>query len=83
MLNRPFYQLEPAWPGGAMAPQRAHGGWAGLRRLLALPFDLTRHAHAAAVHCGVLPRSMLESQRFERHLAAVEKLTLGPLARQV
>lgn len=54
-----------------------------LRALLALPFDFARHLHAAMVRTGGLPRSLLESQRFERQLGLIERLTLGPLARRV
>jgi hypothetical protein len=48
---------------------------------LALPFDLLRMQHAAGVLAGTRPRSLLESARFERQLGALERLTLGPLAR--
>ena len=51
--------------------------------LLALPFDLARAQHAAGVYSGVLPRSLLESTQFEQQLVAMERLTLGPLARSV
>ncbi len=57
--------------------------WQGLRELLALPFDLARHLHAAGVKAGALPRSLLESQRFEQRLGQMENLSLGPLARQL
>jgi hypothetical protein len=46
------------------------------------PFDAWRHLHAAAVHAGTLPRSLIEAGRFERLLHALESLTLGPLARR-
>lgn len=51
--------------------------------LLALPFDLARAQHAAGVCAGALPRSLLESTRFERQLVTMEQLALGPLARRV
>lgn len=51
--------------------------------LLALPFDLARAQHAAGVHIGALPRSLLESTKFEQRLVTMEQLTLGPLARRV
>jgi len=57
--------------------------WQGLRGLVALPFDVARHQHAAGVRAGVLPRSLLESQRFERRLSLLERLWLGPWARRV
>lgn len=83
MSSLSFFQLEPPWLRRAPAPRAVRAGWAGLRQVLALPFDLARHAHAAAVRSGALQRSMLESQRFERCVALVEQLTLGPLARRV
>ncbi len=70
-------------PGGS--------GWAGVQRsfcdglshALAWPFDLLRAQHASVVQAGVWPRSLLESQRFEVALGALERLSLGPLARSV
>ena len=50
--------------------------------LLALPFDLARAQHAAGVRAGALPRSMLESMRFEQRLVTMERLALGTLARR-
>jgi hypothetical protein len=49
---------------------------------LAAPFDALRLAHGCAVQCGLAPRSMLASREFERALAALEGLALGPLARR-
>lgn len=46
------------------------------------PFDALRHVHAAAVHVGTLPRSLIEAGRFERWVHAMESLLLGPLARR-
>lgn len=82
-------QLQHRWfalwhPHGTGDARRALGGWwAGLRYLLALPFDLARHQHAAGVRAGALPRSLLESQRFEQRLSLMESLSLGPLARNL
>lgn len=50
--------------------------------LLAWPLDLVRIQHAGAARAGLMPRSLLESRRFERQLGRVEQLTLGPLARR-
>lgn len=72
--------LQP-WAGSA--PQTLRTWCRALRDGLALPFELARQQHAAAVRFGVLPRSMLESQRFEQRLGAIERLALGPLARQL
>lgn len=60
-----------------------HSARSALHELLALPFDLVRHAHACAVRAGALPLSMRESQRFEQQLGSLERLLLGPLARRV
>ncbi len=50
--------------------------------LLAMPFDTLRFQYASAVMAGLVPRSLLASGRLERTLDALEKLVLGPLARQ-
>jgi hypothetical protein len=70
-------------PGARAADQlmRALRDCAG--SLLTLPFDLARAQHAAGVHIGALPRSLLESTRFEKQLVTMERLALGPLARRV
>ena len=57
----------PAW--------QAHG--------LAAGFDLARAQYAAAVHAGLIERSLLASGAFERRLGMLERLTLGPWARRV
>jgi hypothetical protein len=68
--------FEPS-PGAAavMAATRA------VSTLLALPFDTARAQYGAAVQWGWAPRSMLASRDFEHTMVALEKLTLGPLAR--
>jgi hypothetical protein len=81
--------MQRRWAGLAQRPgvdsaQQALGMvWSCLRDLLALPFDLARLQHAAGVHAGVWPRSLLESQRFEQQLGLIETLALGPLSRRV
>jgi hypothetical protein len=50
--------------------------------LLALPFDTLRFQYAGAVRAGLVPRSLLAAGMLERTLDALEKLVLGPLARQ-
>jgi hypothetical protein len=55
----------------------------GVASLASLPFDLARAQHAAGVLAGAWPRSLLESTQFESQLDAIERLTLGPLARSV
>lgn len=49
--------------------------------VLAIPFDLARDNYARAVRAGLIERSMLQSARFTRTVAALERLTLGPWAR--
>lgn len=51
--------------------------------VLTLPFDAARAQYARSVQAGLLPRSILASRDFERALAALEQLALGPLARHV
>ena len=43
--------------------------------------DQFRHQYATAVRAGWVQRSMLASATFEHRLMALERLTLGPLAR--
>ena len=50
--------------------------------LLALPFDVAREHYAHAVRAGLIQRSMLASARFEHTLAALERATLGWMARR-
>jgi len=50
--------------------------------LLALPFDALRFQYASAVMAGVIRRSIVASGRLEQSLGALERLILGPLARQ-
>jgi hypothetical protein len=69
--------------GFAPAPtrQRLSLGAAG-QALLAWPFDALRLQHASAVRSGLLQRSILASGKLERALETLEKLLLGPFARQ-
>ena len=50
--------------------------------LLAMPFEALRFQYASAVTAGLVPRSILASGKLERALDVLEKLVLGPLARQ-
>lgn len=49
---------------------------------LAMPFDALRFHYAGAVMAGLVPRSIVDSSRLERALDLLERLVLGPLARQ-
>jgi hypothetical protein len=70
-------------PGHEQAASVQHEVGEVLSHVLALPFDMIRAQHALAVQTGMWPRSLLESQRFESHLEAMERLALGPLARSL
>jgi hypothetical protein len=50
---------------------------------LGQPFDLARSFYALAVRLGVIERSLLGSARFGRDISSLEKMALGPWARQV
>lgn len=49
---------------------------------LAMPFDALRFQYASAVKAGLVPRSILASAKAEQLIDRLEKLILGPLARQ-
>lgn len=53
------------------------------RPALQWPFDAVRAQYASAVRAGFVRNSMLASRDFEHTLGALERLTLGPLARRV
>ncbi|MCE9658960.1 MAG: hypothetical protein K8R60_10400 [Burkholderiales bacterium] len=57
--------------------------WSAGKGLAALPFDAMRLAYASAVRAGLVENSMLASRDVERALGALERATLGPLARRV
>jgi len=56
--------------------------FSGGQGLLAVPFDALRVQYASVVKAGLAQRSLLASANLERALDALEKLTLGSLARQ-
>jgi hypothetical protein len=49
--------------------------------VLALPFDVAREQYAQSVRAGLVERSMIASARFEHAISALERLTLGFMAR--
>jgi len=57
--------------------------WTAGKQVAAMPFDALRASHATAVKAGLLPKSILESRDFEHVVVALERATLGPLARRV
>ncbi|PTT93203.1 hypothetical protein DBR42_00415 [Pelomonas sp. HMWF004] len=72
-------------PSARRAPAFVHAGLnanAAGQAFLALPFDALRLLYASAVVAGLAQRSILASGKLERALDALEKLILGPLARQ-
>jgi hypothetical protein len=48
-----------------------------------MPFDALRASHAIAAKAGFVQNSMLASRDFEHLVTALERATLGPLARRV
>jgi hypothetical protein len=71
-------------PVATSRPSAARGaGAVSAAAWVAWPFDAMRWAYAAAVHAGLLKRSILASRDFEHMLGALERLALGPLARRV
>jgi hypothetical protein len=50
--------------------------------VLALPFDMAREQYAKSVRAGLVERSMIASAKFEHALSALERFTLGGMARR-
>ena len=50
---------------------------------LGQPFDAARASYAMAARLGLIEHSLLGSARFGRYIHSLEKMTLGPWARQV
>jgi hypothetical protein len=57
--------------------------WGASLAVAQLPFEALRTQHAAAAQAGLIQKSLLESSQFERAMDALERWTLGPLARRV
>jgi hypothetical protein len=53
------------------------------QRILCFPFDVAREGYAKSVQVGLVEESMLDGAKFERNLASIELLVLGPWARRV
>lgn len=68
----------PTWLEDSLA-----AAWAAGRRIAAMPFDVMRANHAIAAKAGLVQNSMLASRDFEHVVSALERATLGPLARRV
>lgn len=76
-----FAALRPVHRTGLADSLQA--AWAAGKAMAALPFDALRAIHASAVRAGFIQNSMLASRDFEHAVAALERITLGPLARRV
>lgn len=50
--------------------------------VLALPFDMAREQYARSVRAGLVERSMIASAKFEHVVSALERFTLGAMARR-
>jgi hypothetical protein len=48
---------------------------------MALPFDMAREQYAKSVRAGLVERSIIASARFEHAISALERFTLGCMAR--
>ena len=76
--------LEPWTPTTVVGPQQSsHSVMPSMRLTPSTPFDAVRALHAGWVQAGWAKPSIIASGRLERMLDALEKLTLGPLARRV
>ncbi len=72
-----------AWAGPSTVSESVSATVQAGVGLLALPFDVARAQYAHGVQAGLIECSILASRDFERALGALERLTLGPLARRV
>jgi len=63
--------------------QASHPVTGTMRLTPSAPFDAMRALYAAWVQAGWVKPSIIASGRLEQMLDALEKLTLGPLARVV
>jgi hypothetical protein len=65
------------------AMQVAEGLGKATSLVLVQPFDWARWLYAVGVRIGLIENSLLSSSRFGRDISSLEKMTLGPWARQV
>lgn len=73
----------PALPGSTFLAQAMLGARPiATLDFLAAPFQALRLQYASAVTAGLIQRSILASGRLEQAIDRLEKLILGPLARQ-
>jgi hypothetical protein len=72
--SRTWHELKAARTGPASSSEG--------QAFLDFPFDAMRFQYAGAVASGLAQRSILASGKVERALDVLERLILGPLARQ-
>jgi hypothetical protein len=79
------WRLDARWQVATVTPtsSSASDPQHALAGLLALPFDAVRALYGTAVEYRLVRPSMLASQRLERTLDMLERLSLGPFARSV
>ena len=81
MISRPVSPPAPM-PGAFWDWSPAGQAWEQWARgCAAAPFDALRANYAAAVRSGAVAPSLLAAGRFERQVARLETLLLGPWAR--
>lgn len=54
--------------------------WQASRAVARAPFDAMRAQYANAVRAGLIEKSMLASRDFQKAVAQLERIALGPLA---
>jgi hypothetical protein len=89
-LARSAIQFQRALPTATMRYWASHALFSlapahlrdALSTALALPFDLARAQFGQAQQAGAIEMSMLSSHSFERAIHELERLALGPLARE-
>jgi hypothetical protein len=57
--------------------------WQASRAVARAPFDAMRAHYANAVRAGLIEKSMLASRDFQKAVAQLERIALGPLAERV
>ena len=73
--------IRTAVVGGPQPHDDLPAVWQFARTVGQWPFDAARLQRAGAVQAGWLRNSMLDARDFEQLLGALERVTLGPLAR--
>lgn len=74
--------MTPGFEGAAVAPAVFKSMVRLGSDVLSLPFDVAREQYAKSVRAGLVERSLIASARFEHTISALERLTLGCMARR-